>query len=80
MDFEEIRQICRRRLDARKRLYEEDEQETLHPCPGCNGGGQVQLSNKSDPTRYRMICCPWCDGNGFTDMFMIVMYEEHQRS
>lgn len=75
MNIEEIRRICRRRMTARKRMSD-DEQETLVPCPGCEGSGQVSL-DVVGPRTYRVILCPWCDGNCTTDSFMIELWKEH---
>lgn len=78
MDDEEVRKIARRRLGARKR-QPDDERETLVPCPGCEGSGQKPLDTEG-PRRYRMVLCPWCDGNCTTDRFMTTLWGEHQRN
>lgn len=78
MDLEEIRTICRRRMAAREH-QDSDERETLVPCPGCGGSGQINLDVKGI-RRYRQILCPWCDGNCTTDSFMIALWKEHQKN
>jgi hypothetical protein len=78
MTIDEIRKICRRRLDIRKRLPN-DARETLSLCPECEGHGQVSL-DVDGPRQYRRMLCPWCDGQGSTDRFMRALWAEHQRS
>jgi hypothetical protein len=77
MDFDEIRKICRRRMESRRRRPD-DERETLVPCPGCEGSGQISL-DMDGPRRYRSVLCPWCDGNCTTDSFMIGLWKEHRK-
>lgn len=76
LTFTEIRKICHERLDARRRAGDDD-RETLSTCPECKGVGQIQLSNASG-RRYRMVCCPWCDGNCVTDSYMIALWKDYK--
>ncbi len=66
--LDDVKRAYRRR--QRERLAKgDDERETLHPCPACNGGGQ-----------YRAEECPWCGGRGHTDAYMSGLWIQFARA
>jgi DnaJ-class molecular chaperone len=72
---EEIRQIYRQRRKDRLSLDGED-RDTLLPCPSCTGSGLIREPVGST-TGYKQFLCPYCDGWGVTDQYMIKMYRQH---
>lgn len=77
MTNEEIRKIYQQRYRER-REKNDDDRDTLLPCPSCTGSGLLQESVGS--TGYKQFLCPYCDGWGVTDHHMIKMYQDHCRS
>lgn len=55
------------RLRLRSALPNQD-QETLIPCPACNGQGYQSHERKM--VSYAMIACPWCETKGLIDHIM----------
>jgi DnaJ-class molecular chaperone len=53
-----------------------DRQETLMPCPACEGTGQktVEIDYK-----YKMLPCRWCDGRGAVPRSVFAVFERWQR-
>ncbi len=77
MGLSEVRKLCHRRLAAR-RGRGDDDRETLHQCPACEGRGMLKL--KTGTTRHRSVSCPWCDGSGFTDLLMTAFWNEYKKA
>lgn len=67
-----IKQLRRQDMDRRKQLQSGD-QETLLPCPPCEGSGLKTLA--SGPN-YHIVGCPWCDGTGVVTSNLIALYRK----
>jgi hypothetical protein len=76
MTDDDVAEICRRRRKARTE-QPADQRETLVPCPACGGDGKRIVDD--DGSTYRIVGCPWCDGSGSTDSFMIKLFNEMNR-
>lgn len=57
-------------MNRRKKLPGGD-QETLLPCPACDGTGTKTISSG---LRYRIVGCPWCDDTGVVTSNLIAVY------
>jgi DnaJ-class molecular chaperone len=77
MTYEEIRQLCRQRMEERSQR-DADERDTLLPCPRCDGVGLIEGNSGGLPS-YRKLICPYCNGNGHTDSAMIKLHRDHQK-
>lgn len=75
MDYKQIRKVCKDRFKSRSGKNKDD-QETLHPCPACNGTGDFKLE---DGDKHRNVIYPFCDGIGATDHFMMGLYRDSVR-
>ena len=71
MDHDDrIKQLRRQDMDRRRKLPGGD-QDTMLPCPTCDGSGSRVLSEGSN---YRVTSCPWCDGSGVVTSNLIALY------
>jgi hypothetical protein len=66
--------VARLRLRA---LLAADKQETLLPCPACNG--KKQVFKEFPGGRYQMHACRWCDGTGSVDTVMMRVFLRWRR-
>jgi hypothetical protein len=77
VDHDHIRKCCKEEFARR---YREDEEDTLVPCPGCDGAKLVRVDTDDSGQSYRMFSCPWCEGRGTTTTKMIALYRKFQRA
>jgi hypothetical protein len=76
MDHDDrIKQLRRQDMDRRRKLPGGD-QDTMLPCPPCDGTGLRTLTGGQN---YRAFGCPWCDGSGVVTSNLIALYRRFQK-